>query len=587
MAANTYLQLTELDFDQIRGNLKTYLSGQDQFKDYNFEGSAISVLLDLLAYNTHYNAYYLNMVGNELFLDTAQQRDSIVSLAKTLGYVPTSARGSSASVQLSFSGVSNTIGQFVISKNSTFNTTIEDITYTFVTPEAYTVINSSNTFIKTITIREGTPTTHRFAVDAENPIRYILPNANVDSSSIVVKVQNSTNDTTVVEYTRATNVKQIFNTSTVYFLEEAGDGKYEIVFGSGSLGKSLVGGNIVIVDYLVCSGESTNGANTFTVESVTTDTPYSSVDISLVSKASGGRPAETAESIKFNAPRSYQTQNRAVVAEDYQRIITAENADIQSVVAYGGEQAEPAVFGKVYIAVKPFGEQYVTQTRKQELRASVLERAILSVDPEFIDAKYTYIIPTVTTNYNRSKTVASDGQIQSAVRTAIANFSSTELERFGNKFRFSKFVRSLDNISTVEILNNDVSLVLENRFIPNIQTAERVLVKFNNSLRAGTLSSTSFTFLGFSAFLDDDSLGNVRIYRFNSSRQKVFIDTTAGTVDYKNGTINIEGFAPTAYSGIEMKIYATPATLDIAPQREQILILNSTDAVITPVAEIV
>lgn len=583
--ANSYLQVTELDFNEIRNNLKTYLSSQTQFQDYDFEGSSMAVLLDLLAYNTHYNSYYVNMLANEMFLDTAQQRDSVVSNAKLLGYTPISAVGATATVTLTFSGVSGTVSQFTIPKNSKFTTTVDDIQYTYVTPSAFTVQNVSNTFSKAVTIKEGQPLTHRFVVNANNPQRYVLPNENVDTTSITVRVQNSVSDTESTEFTRATNINQVFSTSPVYFLEEAYDGKYEIVFGSGSLGKALINGNIVIVDYLVCNGDATNGANTFSVDTLNVGESYSAVTITTTARARGGRPQETIDSIKFNAPRFYQTQNRCVIDNDYQRILLTENPDLQSVIAFGGELADPPVYGKVFVAVKPFAEQFATATRKQQLRESILNRVPLAVDPVFIDADYTYVIPSITTYYNSSRTTVTTSAIEQAIRNAILTFSSTNLERFGNRLRYSRFVRTLDNINVGEILNNDANLRLEKRFVPNVNVAERVVLQYNNPIRPSTVSSTQFTFSGFTAFLDDDNNGNIRIYRFNESRQKTFINERAGTVNYTTGTINIENFSPSAYSGIEMKVSITPDRLDIIPVREQILIMNSSDAIISLVAE--
>lgn len=583
--ANSYLQVTELDFNEIRNNLKTYLTSQSQFQDYDFEGSSMAVLLDLLSYNTHYNSYYVNMLANEMFLDTAQQRDSVVSNAKLVGYTPISAVGASANVTLTFGGIANTVAQFTIPKNSKFSTTVDDIQYTYVTPSAFTVKNVANTFSKAITIKEGQPLTHRFVVNASNPQRYVLPNENVDTTSIAVRVQNSVSDTDTTEFTLATNISQVFSTSPVYFLEEAYDGKYEIVFGSGSLGKPLINGNVVIVDYLVNNGEATNGANSFSVDTLSVGESYSSVSITLNSRAQGGRPQETVESIKFNAPRFYQTQNRCVIDNDYQRILITENPDLQSVIAFGGEKAEPAVYGKVFIAVKPFAEQFATATRKQQLRESILNRVPLAVDPVFIDPDYTYIIPTITTYYNRSRTTVTTSEIEQAVRNSITTFSSTNLDRFGNRLRYSRFVRTLDNINVGEILNNDANLDLEKRFVPNVNVAERVVLLFNNPIRPFTLNSTQFTLSGFDSFLDDDGLGNVRIYRFNENREKTFINERAGTVDYTTGTINIENFNPSAYIGIEMKVKITPDRLDIIPVRQQILIMNSSDATINLVAE--
>lgn len=587
-SANSYLQVTELDFEEIRTNLKSYLSTQSQFQDYDFEGSAMAVLLDVLSYNTHYNAYYINMLANEMFLDTAQQRDSVVSHAKLVGYVPVSAIGSTANVQISFSGVANTVAQFSIPKNSKFTTTIDDVQYTYVTPEAFPVVSNDGVFSRAITIKEGLPLTHRFVVNDANPQRFVLPNENVDISSITVSVQESASDTDTTEFTPATNVTQVFSTSPVFFIEEAYDGKYEILFGSGSLGKSVKNGNIVIVSYLVCNGDLTNGATTFSIDDlsgVTVD--YDSATISTNSNALGGRPPETVDSIKFNAPRFYQTQNRAVIDNDYQRILLAENSDLQSVVAFGGEQAVPPVYGKVFVAVKPFSEQFVTETRKQQLRESILDRVPLAVDPVFIDADYTYLIPSIRTFYNASQTTVSTGQIEENILQAITAFSTNNLERFGNRLRYSRFVRALDNVQNGFILNNDAQIDIQKRFVPNIQRAEKVTLNFNNEIRTGTLTSTQFTLNGFASFIDDDSNGNVRIFRFNESKQKVFISETAGTIDYTTGTVEINAFRPSAYVGIEMKVTATPERFDVIPVREQILIMDRSDATVTLIGETV
>lgn len=585
-SANSYLQVTELDFEQIRTNLKSYLSTQSQFQDYDFEGSAMAVLLDVLSYNTHYNAYYINMLANEMFLDTAQQRDSVVSHAKLVGYTPVSAIGATANVTVTFSGVSGVTSQFTIPKNSKFTTTIDDIQYTYVTPQAYVVTNSANTFSRAINIKEGLPLTHRFTVNDANPQRFVLPNENVDVSSITVSVQESAADTTVTEFVRATNISQVFSTSPVYFVEEAYDLKYEILFGSGSLGKSLKNGNIVIVEYLVCNGDATNGATTFSIDDLTGVTePFTSATITTNTNSLGGRPAETTDSIKFNAPRFYQTQNRAVIDNDYQRILLAENSDLQSVIAFGGELASPPVYGKVFVAVKPFGEEFATANRKQQLRESILNRVPLAIDPVFIDPDYTYLIPSVTAFYNASQTVVSTGEIETQILNSIRDFSTNNLERFGNRLRYSRFVRALDNTQNGSILNTDATINIQKRFVPNTNRAERVTLRYNNPIRVNTLSSTQFIISGFNAFFDDDGLGNIRIFRFNESKQKVFISEIAGTIDYTNGIVVIDAFQPSAFSDIEMKITVIPDRLDVIPIREQILIMDVNDATVTLVGE--
>jgi len=585
MAANTYLQVTELDFEDIRSNLKSYLAAQTQFRDYDFEGSNMAVLLDLLAYNTHYNAFYGNMIANEMFLDTAQQRDSVVSRAKELGYNTRSARGATANVSITFTGVSNNISQFTLPKNSKFTTTIDDISYTFVTPEAQTIRNGSNTFTKAISITEGEPLTQRFTVNTSNPIRYILPNKNIDTRSITVRVQESASNFANTAYTRATNIRAVTSTSPVFYLQECADEQYEIFFGDGPLGKPVKNNNIIIVDYRVCNGPITNGANSFSVDTITIDPSYASVSVSAVnSPARGGHEIETIDSIKFNAPRSYEVQNRAVVNNDYQRIILNENTDLQSVTAFGGELADPPVYGKVYIAVKPFGENFITSIRKNEIKLSIADRTPLAVDPIIIDADYTYVIPSVTTYYDSLKTSLSTSQIINDIKTAIDAFSSTNLQRFGNKLRYSRFVRALDNTNE-SILNNEVTLKVQKRFVPNINRAEKVTLKFNNALRANTVTSTKFTYQGFDAFLEDNGSGAINIYRFNASKQKVNIVAGAGTINYTTGQIDIENFLPSAYEGIEIKVTVETLNLDVTPIREQILLMNSNDATITAVAE--
>lgn len=584
-SANTYLKVTEVDFDDIRTNLKSYLSTQDQFQDYNFEGSALATLLDVLAYNTHYNAFYLNMLANEMFLDTAQQRDSVVSRAKELGYLPSSAIGAQANVSLTFTGIANTNAQFTIPRNATFTTTVDDVSYTYVVPTAKTVVNVSNTFSTSLIIKEGTPLTHRFTVSASNPERYIIPNVNVDTSSIKVTVQESASDTTTTEYIRATNTKQITGTSAVYFLEESADKKYEVVFSPGTLGKPVKNGNIVIIEYLVCNAKDTNGAKTFTVDNLNLGVSYTSVAVTTNKASSGGNTQEAIESIKFNAPRNFQTQNRAIVKNDYERIITTENADIQSVIAFGGEDADPAVYGKVYIALKPVGALQTTNNKKAQIKTSISDRTPLGVDPVMIDPEYTYIIPTVKVFYNRTLSTATTSEVQSAALTAITDFSTNNLEQFDKRFRFSRFVRVLDNLTVAEVLNTDASVQMQKRISPLLNISQSIDILFNNPIRTSTLSSTQFVFETFNCFLDDDGLGTVRIYRFDDTNTKVIQNSNVGTINYTTGKITLSNFKVSSIVGAQLKINATPDTLDVTPLREQILIMQSVDAVVTAISE--
>ena len=585
MAANTYLEVTEVDFEDIRSNLKSYLNSQTQFNDYDFEGSNISVLLDILAYNTHYNSFYTNMLANEMFLDTAQQRDSVVSRSKELGYISRSARGSTANVTITFAGIASTVSSFNLPKNSKFSTTIDDISYTFVTPEDVLINNVANTFSKAISITEGEPLTQRFTVNTSNPVRYALPNQDVDTRSISVRVQESSTNLANTVFTLATNIRDVTSSTPVYYLQECADKQFEIYFSDGALGKPLKNNQIIIVDYRVCNGPVTNGANTFSIDSVNITPSYSSASLVVNSVARGGVDLESIDSIKFNAPRNFEVQNRAVINNDYQRILLNENTDLASVAAFGGETAVPPVFGKVFIAVKPTGEQFATAIRKQEIRESILDRTPLGIDPVMVDPDYIYIIPTIRTFYDSLKTTLTASATIAACRAAVDAFDTANLERFGNKLRYSRLVRALDNTNEA-ILNNDVSLRIQKKFVPNTNVAEKVTLRFSNPLRTGSLSSTKFTFNGFDAFLDDDGLGNVNIFRFNDDKQKVNIVTAAGSIDYTTGLVEVERFLPSAFDGIEMKVTVEPVNLDVTPVREQILIMRGNDATISAIGEI-
>ena len=585
MSANTYLNVTEVDFADIKSNLKSYLQSQTQFNDYDFEGSNMSVLLDVLSYNTHYNAFYTNMLANEMFLDTAQQRDSVVSRAKELGYITRSARGASANVTLTFTGVSNAISEFALPKNTTFTTSINDRTFTFVTPETNIVKNISNAFSKAITITEGTPVTQEFTVNDASPIKYVIPNENVDTRSIRVTVKESASSSANTIYTQATNIREVNNQSAVYYLQETHDKQYEILFGTGSLGKPVVNGNVIQIEYRVCHGIQTNGANTFSIDSLSVTPSYTSVSLSVNSVARGGVEIESVDSIKFNAPRNFKIQNRAVVAKDFERIILNENTNLSSVIAFGGEEAEPALHGKVYIAIKPQGELIPTATLKDEIKNSIKTRTMLGIDPVIIDPTYLYVVPTITTYYDTLKANIGSGAIQALVRDAIVNFSKTNLEQFGQKLRYSRFVRSIDNTNEA-ILNNEAEFEIQKRFVPSTTTSSLIELQYHNALQPSSISSTAFTFNNFISRLDDDGLGNIRIFRFNEQKQKVFVNSTAGTVDYSTGKISINNFIVSAFDGIEIKVNANPANKDIVPVREQILIISSADAVINTQAEV-
>ena len=575
MAANSAINVTSLNFDNIKESMKTYIASKPEFTDYNFEGSTISMLLDLLAYNTYQNAFYTSMVGNEMFLDSALLRDSVVSRAKMLNYVPRSARGASTTltVEITPTGAPDSV---TVAKNSEFSATVDGEAYKFVTPQAYTFTSTDN-YSGTITITEGRPVTHRFTVNTNSPVRYILPNENVDTTSITVDVQTSSSDASSVRYNLASDITEVQSNSAVYFLQEVEDSQYEITFGDDVIGQAPVDANIVIANYRICNGTDGNGVSSFTSPSTLGG---SSTFTTLVNAAtSGGANNETIESIKFNAPKNYETQNRAVLAEDYKRLILRDNGDVQSISVWGGEENNPPIYGKVYISIKPTIGNTISSQRKTEITTELKKYNVLSIDPEFVDATFLYIRPTVEVRYDSKTTTLTGPQVQTKVLNAITNFESTKLGTFDNKtFRYSQFVKAIDAADS-SIVSNLTTIQIEKRFVPSLTNSTTYNVSFSNALHnphAGhryAISSSAFTYRGNTSYFDDDGNGNLRIYYITGSNTRVYTNETAGVVNYRTGLVTINAFLPSAFVGSSLSIFADSADDDVNAIRNQILLI--------------
>jgi hypothetical protein len=575
MAANSAISVTSLNFDNIKESMKTYIASKPEFTDYNFEGSTISMLLDLLAYNTYQNAFYTSMVGNEMFLDSALLRNSVVSRAKMLNYVPRSARGASTTltVEITPTGTPDSV---TVAKNSEFSATVDGEAYKFVTPQAYTFTSTEN-YSGTITVTEGRPVTHRFTVNTNSPVRYILPNENVDTTSITVDVQTSSSDASSVRYNLASDITQVQANSAVYFLQEVEDSQYEIYFGDDVIGQSPVDGNIVIANYRICNGILGNGISSFT--SPSTLGGYSTFTTIVNAATSGGANNETIDSIKFNARKNYETQNRAVLAQDYKRIILRDNGDVQSVSVWGGEENTPAIYGKVYISIKPTTGNTISSQRKSEIKTELKKYNVLSIDPEFVDATFLYIRPTVEVRYDSKTTTLTGPQVQTKILNAITNFESTKLGTFDNKtFRYSQFVKAIDAADS-SIVSNLTTIQIEKRFVPSLTNSTTYNVSFSNALHnphAGhryAISSSAFTYRGNTSYFDDDGNGNLRIYYITGSNTRVYTNETVGVVNYRTGLVTINAFLPSAFVGSSLSIFADSADDDVNAIRNQILLI--------------
>ena len=573
--ANSAIRVTDLNFNSIKTNLKTFLRGKPQFTDYDFEGSGLSNLIDLLAYNTYYNSVYVNMVGNEMFLDSAQVRNNVVARAKMLGYTPTSSRGSSATLNLTVTPSTNLVS-VTVAANTLFTSTIDGIQYKFTTPETYVLLQSTGYTSNTIVIKEGEPLTQKFTVDSTvTNQRYILGNPDIDTTSVKIKVQTSTSNTSLRTFTEASNIVDVQANSQVYFVQENEDGKYELLFGDGVLGRALDDDNIVIADYRVVNGSATNGANNFVAPSSIGG--QASFVVSVANSASGGANSEGINSIKFNAPKSFQRQNRAVIKNDYARTILAEAPDIQAVSVWGGEDNDPPIYGKVYIAAKPTGGNLLSDQRKSELVTLLQSKNVVTISPTFVDATFLYVVPSITTRYNVAQTTLSASQISDKVATSVLNFETSQLSLFEKKFRESDFMTSVTS-SDPSIEGANITYRMMKRFTPNQNITTSYSIAFNNGIsnphagHYGAVASTSFTFQNQTCFLDDDGNGVLRIYYLDSQNQKTYLNTSAGTVNYSSGLVVIQSVIITSSSTIEVS--AKPAVNDISPARNMILLIS-------------
>jgi hypothetical protein len=590
MAVNTDLIVTGLDFDTIRANLRNYMASKAEFADYDFTDSALGTLLDLLAYNTYYNAFYANMAANEGFIDTAQLYDSVVSHAKALGYTPKSARGASANIQLIFtnSAANSTFRSIVVPKNTLFTTTINGASYKFVTPQTYTIsANNSGGFADFVRITEGEPLTHRYIFNRTSNTSFVLPNDNVDTTSIAVQVTVGGNNQ---NYVLADDVMTSNSSSQIFFVEADINKKYKVSFGDGVLGKLPATGSIVTVAYRVCNGTATNGANSFTIVGSNLS-GQTGVTVVPIGRASGGAAIEDIESVRFNAPRLYETQNRSVTAQDYERILLRDNPDIQAISVWGGEENVPPIYGKVFVAAKPKNTTVFSTGRKAEIVANIRKYNVQSIDVEVTDPTYLYIIPSITVRYDSRLTSLTPGELASAVSERVVSFESNYLSSFGKSFRFSRFLDYLDGTDD-SIVGTTSIIRLRKTFVPVLSSPSSYTLNFNNVLEKlgptelvsgianhpgyGGITSSTFTYVGFESFFDDNGFGTLRAYyRSGAGRLgRVYTNTTAGTVDYANGIVYINNFLPTAYVGDGISVVVSPVSPNVSPVRNQILLLS-------------
>ena len=589
------LSISQLDFDGIKVNLKRFLSNQSQFKDYDFEGSGMAVLMDLLAYNTHYLAYNANVAANEMFIDTADMRNSIVSLAKALGYTPNSATAPYADINVVVNDATGST--LVMSAGTQFTTTVNGLSYNFVTIGSNTISPIDNVYtFSNLKIYEGTYVTYQYTYDSTDvDQRFLIQSASADVTTLTVQVQNSSTDTVTNTYTKATSITELDSTSKVYFLQEAEDGKFEVYFGDGVTGKALTNGNIIILKYVVTNKTAANGASSFSLSGNIGG--FSNVTLTVNSNAANGAEPETNQSIKFNAPKSYAAQDRAVTVEDYKAKVKELYANTQSISAWGGEDAETPFYGRVYISINPKSGSTLTQTTKNSIIDSLKRYSVASVTPVIVDPETTNIILTSTVKYDKTATSKTADTLKSETIEDLTAYNSNTLQSFDSMLRHSKLIEIIDDVDT-SILSNITTLKIRKSFTPTIGSSTNYTVSFSNALynphsghnasAGGILVSSGFK-IGSSAneyFFDDDGAGNIRRY-YLVGDVRTYADNSAGTIDYATGAIAVNALNISSISNIRglastiVELTVTPNSNDIVPLRNQILNIDVANSSIT------
>ena len=601
---NKRLEVTEFDFDDVKENLKVFLGAQNEFTDYDFEGSGMSALLDVLAYNTHYLGFNANMLANEMFLDSASLRSSIVSHAKTLGYVPSSARAAKATVDV----ILNTnLLTATMPAGTVFSTIVGDTSFQFSTIESFVKSNTGNTIpFVGVDIYEGTFITTRYLVDSSDiDQRFLITDNRADTTTLTVVVQTSSTDSSSNTFTEATDITQVTSGSNVFFLQEVEAGLFEVYFGDGVIGNALSDDNIVILTYVVSNKTEANAASLFTnaaaIASIT------DVAVSTSAVASAGSEPESLSSIKYNAPLDFASQGRCVTAEDYKVFAKRFFANTQAVQVFGGESGSfdtslgvvsTPEFGKVFISIKSTTGNNLTTTEKSQLITSLAPFTVASITPVIVDVQTTKLILQVFFKFDSSKTTKTASTLESEISTTLSILNSDTLGQFEGVFRHSKVVGLIDDTDN-SITGNITNVTMAHDLTPTIGTPTSYNISFNNEIYnphlghnfagGGVISSTGFKISGDTVndmFFDDNGSGVLRVY-YLLAGVRVYQDATAGIVDYLAGSIVINNIDIISISDVDgaassiIRITATPDSKDIVPVRNQILEIDFVNTTIT------
>ena len=569
------LNVSELDFSEIRQNLKEFLSSQDTLQDYDFEGSAISSIIDVLSYVTHYNAVNANLGINETFLDTAQFRGSVVGHARQLGYTPRSASAPIAFLDINVNNPSSQ--ELTLPRGARFKAKIGNDSYNFVTDQEYNTETASFSDVK---IFQGTLKNVEFIFDVQSNEKYIIPDADVDTSTLLVEVFDSRNSSSFVTFTEAKELTSITENSNVYFISENPDGLFELTFGDGIIGSALENGNLIRVEYLVTKKAEANGASVFSlVDSIQGNT---NVSITVNSRAFGGDEKESTESIRRNAPLSFASQNRVVVPQDFEAVVRENFANLETIKVWGGEDNDPPIYGKVFVSIKPKNADILTATEKTfVLNEIIIPKSVLTIEPELIDPEFLFITMQVFFKYDPSLTNLTKTQLENKVVERIERYDNEELRRFDKVFRYSQILSIIDN-SDESILNSFARVYVQKRFVPRLNVAQTYELEYSVDLfksfgtRPVIYESSEFTVNGLNncRFTDvdaGDGTRRVQIVRGNPLNPTIVVNDAGNITGSK---ITLTDFRPERYEGSSVVIEAVPNSYDVFGIRNTILTID-------------
>jgi hypothetical protein len=598
MPNKTVNLVSELDFETIRNNIAAYIANNSSFTDYNYEGSGLSMIMDILAYNTHYNAVYLNMAMNENFIDTAQLRSSIVSIAKNLGYTPRSKKSAKTKVSFRIPTTDPPNTSLILEKTTKFVGDIDGTTYIFQPTKAVSAISDGSRYIfSDVELREGSRLTIQYnATDADgNPVdKFYINNFNIDTESIDVYNQEEGATGDLQTYNLVSDITILNSESQIYYLFESTNKNYVIQFGDGVLGMKPEGGTILI-SFQTSSGESANGISKLTLADTigtgrTTGLElFGSSDIIFdnIETSYGGASEESIESIRISALTNFSTQGRAVTAEDYRFFLERDYPQAESISVWGGQDNIPPIYGKVFVSFKPKKGFRITNAVKQEILSNILEtKNILTVIPEIVDADYTFIQISTSVLYNAKRTIYTSAELKSLILEKIMSYNAEELVKFGTRFSYSKFANEIDKTEN-SIISNYTLVKLRKNIAVNVDITNTYTIDFQNTLRVGTFkSATGFRALNDSTlgatndefFLEDDSAGLIRIYKIDSGN-KVIVKSDSGTIDYNTGLVKITNLKPSSVVNTDktLDLIAEPVEYTVTSARNNILVIVDTD----------